>query len=123
MSRSACFAAAIRSSIRSRRTTTLDWLVLAMTKGCEAGICVEGCVRGIYPPAVVESDVVRKMGAAESTSGGVLATGVVGFDFDLPMRKKSKKVDAAALASFCADVATCGDSDSGDGLECAGGRK
>ena len=61
---------------------------------------VEGCVRGAYPEAVVESDVVRKIGAGASSSGDVLATGVVGFDFDLPMRKKSKNVDAVAFASL-----------------------
>lgn len=92
-------------------------------KGWLAAACVAGCERGAYPEAVVESEVVRKIGAGGSISGGDLVTGVVGFDFAFPMRKKSKNVVAAALGSLGAEGALWGAKESGDGFECAGGRK
>ena len=93
---SASFAAAAKSSILSRTTTTR----LLLGAGI-AWIGVWGnervCGRGMKPDAVVESEVVRRMGPCCSVAGGEEADGVAGFDLVFPSRKKSKNVPADGL--------------------------
>jgi len=73
------------------------------------------CGRAMYPDAVVESDVVLKIGAR----GSLDSSGDDGFDFDLPTLNKSKKVGVTAFLG----VNVGGAKSEGKGLECAGGRK
>ena len=66
----------------------------------------------------MESDVVLSIGIAGSNPGES-AGGVDGFDLDLPTRNKSKNGVEAFLVTFDEVEAKS----SGDGFECAGGRK
>lgn len=66
----------------------------------------------------MESDVVLSIGTAESNPGEGPG-GVDGFDFDLPTRNKSKNGVETFLVAFGEVEANS----SGDGFECAGGRK
>ena len=66
----------------------------------------------------MESEVVLSIGMAGSNTGESLV-GVDGFDFDLPTRNKSKNGVEAFLAAVDGEVAKS----SGEGFECAGGRK
>jgi hypothetical protein len=50
-------------------------------------------------------------------------SGVGGFDFDLPTRKKSKKVGVVARGDFFGVFEGEEARDNGDGFVCAGGRK
>ena len=79
---------------------------------------------GRRPDAVLESEVVLRMGPdIGSMAGGLIARGEEGFDFDLPIRKKSRNVGADAFADFGSMAGFCGASASGDGFEWAGGKK
>jgi hypothetical protein len=51
---------------------------------------------------VVESDVVLSTGVRGSNVG--VDVGVVGFDLDLPTRKRSKNVGVVARAGFFGDL-------------------
>ena len=66
----------------------------------------------------MDSEVVLSIGRAGSNTDGSLG-GVDGFDLDLPTRNKSKKGVEAFLAAVGDEEAKS----SGEGFECAGGRK
>lgn len=117
---SASFAAVARSSIRSRSTTTLlaGWGGRGSV-GEPRGCC---CARSNIPDADGMSEVVRRIGPAPSTAGGLPGTGDAGFDFDFPNLKKSKKPPLAGLPFFTASVGF-GEREKGVGFAWAGGRK
>lgn len=66
----------------------------------------------------MDSEVDLSIGTAGSNTGEGLG-GVDGFDFDLPTRNKSKNGVEAFLAAVGEEEAKS----SGEGFECAGGRK
>lgn len=105
------------SFIFSLTTTTLP-LGLVHRPGDSRGTCDDErrcCVRGAYG-ATMESEVVLSIGTAGSD--GESRVGVDGFDFDLPTRNKSKNGVEGFLVVGEAEAKS-----SGEGFECAGGRK
>jgi hypothetical protein len=65
----------------------------------------------------MKSEVVLSIGTVESNAGESRG-GVDGFDFDLPRNKSKNGVDV-----FLAVVGEAEAKSSGEGFECAGGRK